>query len=249
MPEQPAERQAFPTTRWSLVAKANQHEVLDHLLRQYQPALRAYLLYHHRMQPADADDLLQAFITDKIIQKRLIEHADQRRGRFRSFLLTVLNNYRRDASRHARTARRSPANQTVPFDDSLASEAAAGEPATSFEIAWAREVLVQAIAAMQAQCQRENREALWQLFEQRILRPLIDNEPPLDYDTLVENLGYRSPAEAHNALVTAKRMYQRSLRDALAVYATSEWEIENELRELRCIASRAGWAASCRTDK
>ena len=55
--------------------------------------------------------------------------------------------------------------------------------------------------------------------------------PP--YAQLVSDLGFSSPAEAANALTTAKRQFDRILREVIAEYAGEGAEIELELRELK----------------
>src|SRR5687767_9577992 len=88
----------FPTTQWSLVARAGaageaaRREALGVLLERYRPALRAHLL-SRRIRPERADDLVQGFITDKLIEKDLLARADKSRGRLRHFLQAALENY------------------------------------------------------------------------------------------------------------------------------------------------------------
>jgi hypothetical protein len=57
---------------------------------------------------------------------------------------------------------------------------------------------------------------------------------------VVVRFGFKSPTEASNALVTAKRMFVRALRSVVAEYATDEAGINGEIEELRAILSRAG---------
>src|SRR5438477_6642253 len=89
----------FPSTQWSLVGRAgrtsNEHrrDALGVLLHRYMPALRAHLVLAKRMSADHAEDLLQGFVADKIIEKNLLAQAEQARGRFRSFLLAALNHY------------------------------------------------------------------------------------------------------------------------------------------------------------
>ncbi len=55
----------FPTTAWSLVARAGREdsqqrrEALGQLLVRYLPALQAHLVYRRRFTPDEADDLIQ----------------------------------------------------------------------------------------------------------------------------------------------------------------------------------------------
>jgi len=81
---------AFPTTHWSLVCRAGQddqqakRDALDQLLACSLPAMRAHLVYAKRLAPADADDVVQDFVAEKILQRDLLGRADQRLGRLRT---------------------------------------------------------------------------------------------------------------------------------------------------------------------
>src|SRR5678815_584864 len=97
----PSSGQEFPTTRWSLIERtqcadgapvAAGRTAMGMVLTRYLPPLRAHLL--RRGIAADrVDDLLQGFIADKVLERDLLATADRERGRFRSFLITALNNY------------------------------------------------------------------------------------------------------------------------------------------------------------
>src|SRR4051812_38640775 len=97
-PEGLATASGFPMTQWSLVARAGQppaeaRAALDVLLRRYAPALRAHLLLDRRMSGdrSKAEDVLQGFVADKVLERNLIALADRERGRFRTFLLAALD--------------------------------------------------------------------------------------------------------------------------------------------------------------
>lgn len=86
----------FPTTIWSLVRRADDDQsvvrgpALDDLLRRYAPAMTAHLVRRKRVPPDQADDLVQGFIADKVLEKRLVGMADPNRGRFRTLLTKAL---------------------------------------------------------------------------------------------------------------------------------------------------------------
>ncbi|MGH7214464.1 MAG: hypothetical protein ACREIT_06850, partial [Tepidisphaeraceae bacterium] len=99
----------FPSTHWSLVDRAgrapdgsDRREALANLLHRYLPALRCHLIYTRRLDTQTADDLLQAFLADKILEQNTLRHAEQSRGRFRGFLVTALDHF---VSNHARAQR------------------------------------------------------------------------------------------------------------------------------------------------
>ena len=101
----------FPTTHWSMVQRAAQvpgtqaGPALDALLRLYLPALRAHLVHGRRLQPDQADEVLQSFVTSKVLEQQMLARADRSRGRFRNYLLTVLDRHHIDWHR-SESARR-----------------------------------------------------------------------------------------------------------------------------------------------
>src|SRR5687768_12892313 len=84
----------FPSTRWSLVcraAEAGENEAaLELLLQQYLRPMKRYVTARWRINAAAADDLLQEFVAEKILKQEILATAEANRGKFRSFLLTVL---------------------------------------------------------------------------------------------------------------------------------------------------------------
>src|SRR4051812_23478431 len=90
---------AFPQTQWTLLGRAGeatsdgQRQALGTILQRYMPALRTHLLLERRLAPERADDLLQSFVSRKVLEQKLIRQADRQRGRFRTFLLRTLNNF------------------------------------------------------------------------------------------------------------------------------------------------------------
>jgi RNA polymerase sigma-70 factor (ECF subfamily) len=226
----------FPPTHWSLVHRAAhsapeaRKKALASLLARYLPALKSYLRTARKLKPADADDLLQSFIADKVLARDLLKHADASRGRFRTFLLTSLNNYA--ASRHRKAvAKPTPTPLHLPAPDPT--------PARAAEAAWARTLLQNVLDAMRHECRRTRRPDVWAVFQTRILAPIYDNTPPPSYADLAKTLHLASPTQAANLLVTAKRLYARLLRTAIAEYERDDAAIDDELAALHNALSEA----------
>src|SRR6476646_2051830 len=100
MGQDTSQNRPFPTTRWSLIGRAGgDGNAMDVLLRRYLPALRAYLMLERKVSAPEADELLQEFTAGKILGQHLLAHADRDRGRFRTFLLASLKNFRADRAR------------------------------------------------------------------------------------------------------------------------------------------------------
>ena len=94
--------QPFPNTHWSLIRRAGQtgeaqfaaRKALAVLLTRYESPLGCGATSRVvRRLGDDVDDVLQAFVADKLLEREMLRHADEGRGRFRTFLLTSLNNF------------------------------------------------------------------------------------------------------------------------------------------------------------
>jgi DNA-directed RNA polymerase specialized sigma24 family protein len=189
-PKKPEESpSAFPATRWSLVGRAGgadavaQPIAMAEIARMYFRALRAHLLQMCNGDEHRADDLLQGFLADKVLEQRLIDHADPQRGRFRTFLLTALDRYVVDAHRHASALKRGPRGQMhgvdVQRDDIASRDGRASETSSdAFDLAWAREVVDEVLANMRNQCKQTNRLELWDIFEVRYFKPATEDVAP-----------------------------------------------------------------------
>jgi hypothetical protein len=229
--------QPFPNTHWSLVQRAGEtdaaarREALAALLGRYQPALRSYLRVVKKLPPEDADELLQAFIADRLLEHELIRRADQARGRFRTLLLTSLNNF---AISRGRAARVRAAEPLEAASEGIAAGAGGVSPDMVVEAAWARALVHDVIEAMRQECARTRRDDVWAVFEGRILAEVFGKGRVVPYEELAAGLKLESPSQAANLLVTAKRMYARLLRLAVGEYETDPDAIEAEIAGLRC---------------
>jgi len=243
MPERETYASTFPTTRWTLVELVQRSDgelrksVLADLLRAYLPALRCHLVFVRRFDSHTADDLLQSFVTEKILAKGIIGHAIRSRGRFRNFLLVSLNRFVANHYRDARRLKRYGGNVGPP-EQFLALQDTLPVVEDAFEISWAKQVLVQAIERMRAECNCSGRPDVWGVFEERIWKPAQHGVQPMAYELLVARYGFVSPTQASNVLTTASRMYRRCLRSIVANYTRNESEIDDEIADLQRILSR-----------
>lgn len=244
MPEDDDKKhEAFPKTEWSVVHAAGQPEsplkrvALGTVLAVYLPVLRTHLVSQFRVNEDQANDWLQSFVLEKVLEKNLIAEADSRRGRFRSFLLRALNNFVIGQLRKNQAGKRCPVGESIQLDDvgdeDLAEVSSRGND--SFDLSWARNVLAQALERMQRQCAGDERAPIWRVFEARILGPLLEESEPVPYEALVAELQLDSVTQATNYLVTAKRMFNRVLREVIAEYSADPQEIEAEIRDLKAI--------------
>ncbi|CAN5710980.1 sigma factor [soil metagenome] len=237
----------FPATRWSLVGRAGaddsigQPVAMAELARLYFRALRAHLLQRTNGDEHHADDLLQGFLADKVLEKRLIDHADPARGRFRTFLLTALDRYVIDAHRNAAARKRAPGGAVLDVDaqrDVLASRPDRASTG-AFDVAWAREVLDEVLSSMRHQCEQMNRLDLWNVFEARYLKPATEGVEPEPHESIAQRLKLDSAKAAANLAITAKRMFTRQFKSVVSRYAASAEEVREEVADLWRIFSTA----------
>lgn len=241
-----AENVPFPLTQWSLVGRAGQvsserrREALGILLRRYFPALRAHLMAARRISGDAADDLIQGFIADKIIEQNLLANAQQSRGRFRWFLLAALNHYAVSKFRHDSAQKRAPSQRMMDVSNQLDLAAADSEPSAQFTLVWARTVVEEARKRMELHCTEIDRPELWRIFNERILRPATDNTAPASHQQMAGALHLACPKEASNLLITAKRLFARMLRLVVGEYSRNQRQIDEEIADLMRILSGGG---------
>ena len=228
----------FPTTRWSLVGRAatrcteNGKLALGELVQVYLPALKAHLTTVLRVKPHRADDLLQGFLADKVLQQNIIALADRGRGKFRTFLLTALERFVVDEFRRETTKSRAPSKPVLDVDE-LADSISGSRPASAaFDRIWATEALGEVMRRMRDELCDGTRDHVWGIFEARMLLPITDGTPPPSHEELAERFTLPSASHASNALGSAKRVFRRVFRGVVAEYAADESEVDSEIREL-----------------
>ena len=231
----------FPATRWSLVGRAQggARPALEELLRRYLPALRSYLAVRRGVRGDRVDDLVQGFVTSRLLEHDLVGTADRAKGKFRTLLLTSLDRYVVSQVR-AEQAEKRGGNQFQAGERVDDLELAGQAPADVFDVAWAREVLAESLRRMRRECDETGRPDLWGIFEGRIVKPAFGEAEPMDYDELIRRYGCQSPTQAWNVLTTCKRTFMRVLRSVVSEYSGVGDEVELEIHDLQEILSRGG---------
>jgi len=234
-------RGEYPTTIWSEVARAGKPDApealaaLENLLRRYYPSLQAHLVFKFRTNRDEAADWLQEFVQRKVLLGHLLAEAAREKGRFRTFLLNALDNFVCSELRRAKAQKRKPEQGICALDELTPGESAAlaREEPDPFSASWARIVLDQTLQLMETECERDGCAERWGVFKVRVLEPMLDGAEPMPYEEVVQRIGFSSPAEASNALITGKRMFHRLLRQVVAEYAGEGADMEDEIHELR----------------
>ena len=246
MDETDAEFRSFPSTHWSFVDEAARRgaeagrKALGELVLRYMPALRGHLVQRKRIGRDEAEELLLGFLASKMVEEELVAKADRGRGKFRTFLLTALDRYTANWFRDASAAKRRPVKGRIVSLDGQAHPSETGnDPAEAFDVAWARQVISQCLDRMREECEDSGRPDIWAVFECRLLQPLLEGAEAVSYQVLVERFGFASATQAANVLITAKRMFERTLHGIVRDYVGDEQEIKDEIADLRRILSNA----------
>lgn len=88
----------LPVTQWSVVARAGNRNdqdwaaALNTIARAYRPVFLRHLEANLRIPPHHAEDLVQAFLSEKLLARNILQEARRARGRLRSFLLKAFQN-------------------------------------------------------------------------------------------------------------------------------------------------------------
>jgi len=158
----------FNTTHWSLILacagegdaqQANQ--ALTSFFQKYWYPLYAYVR-RRGYREEDAEDLVQGFCMH-LQEKHALAKADPQRGKFRTFLLSSLQNFLANEKARAETQKRGFGCELIYLDSEQARTRYRLEPADKltpeviFEMRWAHAVLEETLAACAAILSREGK--------------------------------------------------------------------------------------------
>lgn len=175
---EPEERRAvrvFATTNWSMVLDAGRgesagsEEALEELCRTYWPAIYAYAR-RAGQESERARDSTQEFFA-RLLAKGWLAAADQSKGRFRTFLLTLFKRFLADEHDHSRAQKRGGGAALLSLDALAAEEerpfepdAGGRTPEQEFDRRWALVRMDRALVRLRDEAaeggQRESFEAL-----------------------------------------------------------------------------------------
>ena len=202
---------------------------------RYWGAIYAYIRQSGRRDD-EARELTQGFIADVLLGRNLLSKLDEGRGQFRTLLLSAVRNYLADVYRFDHAARRHPGRGRLRADDGSTdgmADHATPDPESAFHRAWVSMLIRDAADALHAECTERKREMAWDLFESRILRPMLEGAPAPSYESLMERWKLTAPSQVSNTIVTMRRAFAAHLvRMMGAASDTSPAGARGELREL-----------------
>ena len=233
-------QEAFLSTHWSLIdgIRADQDRdrtLISHLLGRYWKPVYCYLR-RKGYDNEQAKDLTQAFIHEVVLNRDLVQRADQAKGRFRSFLLHALNQYVTKQGLKERAQKRIPKEKLVSLDlvepPALPKSVADSTAEEFYHYAWVSTMLENVLSEVEAECRKQGMQLHWKLFHSRIVQPIMGDQPLPSIAVLCEIHGIEDSKKASNMIITVKRRFQTVLIRYVRSTVLSEEQTREELNNL-----------------
>lgn len=242
-PRDPGSQACFQDTHWSVVLAAGRSDsprataALETLCRAYWPPLYAFVR-RRGYSPEEAQDLTQEFFA-RLLQRNDLATVSPEKGRFRSFLLTVLKHFLVNEWHRGRCQKRG-GGQVAMALDALPVEARCQiegmetvTPETVFERHWAFTVLDRTLARLREEYARTGRSDLFDL----LIQTLPGQERTVPRAELAGRCGI-SIGAVDVAVHRLRRRYGELLREEIAHTVSDPGEIDDEIRHLRALLGR-----------
>lgn len=217
-------------------------DALAQLCRTYWRPIYSYVCRRH-YSPEDAQDLTQDFFA-MILSTDWLQRADQRRGRFRSLLLTSLENFLNDAADKRRAHKRGGRVKFVSWDDWMAeapsqlaiapSAFEALPPERIFDLRWAVTVVEQALNRLSEECEKKGRLRLFDALSPCLAADRTD----ISYERIATTLGV-TEAVVKRQLFNLRQRYRSLLREEVAKTVADPAQVEDEIRHLCAVLAAA----------
>lgn len=231
--------EVFLTTHWTLIQEIKSDEDKDRaliglMLERYWKPIYCYL----RRKGCDneqAKDLTQGFLHEIVLKRSLVQKADRSRGRFRSLLLTALNRYLVNVKEGERARTRIPPDKLVSLemiDPPELHMITESTPDDFYNYVWVSALLDQVLSAVQASCEQDGLQIHWQVFEDRVVRPILQGSAPPSLSKVCRKHNIQGEKKASNILVTVKRRFQVALKEYVRTTVASDAQIQAELTEI-----------------
>jgi len=240
-------RMNFPTTHWSLLARASLNDeaparqALEELCRRYWSPLRQFIRWRGYTE-SEADDLTQEFVLH-LLKHSTLKKADRLRGRFRSFLLGALTRFLADEwdRRQAQKRGRGVVHLSLNQDESLAGGKAAEEDprsqeaVISFDREWALVILEHALGAIEEEFESTGRTSHFAVLR-RFLPGSLDVP---SYEEAAAQLGVSLPG-LKSELHRLRQRFKGQVRQEVAGTVSAPHEIDEEMEHLQRVLMDKG---------
>lgn len=228
---------AFPVTHASVFERIRsgdaqvRHAAWGDLAAGYWRPSYHYLRLHWRLNPDEAEDIVQGFFTTAF-EKSYLEKYDPTKARFRTFLRTCLDRYLQNQRKAEHAQKRGGGVETLSLDfpgaerdlDRLSADLS--DLDRFFHVETVRALLTAAADDLRVEMNAEGRDEVYRTFARH---DLAEDEP--SYAAVAQELGITSSQVTNHLHAARKRFRQCVLTRLRHVVATDE-EFLEEARAL-----------------
>ncbi len=226
---------AFPSTHWSMVARARNpedpayRESLERLVTDYWRPIYVYIRSAWARSNEEAKDSTQEFLCG-LMESRGLSEYKREKGRFRAYVKGALRHFLLDREKGRERQKRGGGRTIVSLDVELPEVPRdPSDPAQLFDHAWGRALMEHALEDVRSSLRGEGREICWSVFEAYEL-PGSDSAESTYRDVAVR-FGIRE-SEVKSHLTYTRLLVKKALRRHAADTVASEGDLYRELREL-----------------
>ena len=216
----------FRPTLWTLVLRAKEHhrEALEELIGIYWKPVYVYIR-RWGYPSEEAKDLSQGFFSE-LLERDFLRGVSPDKGRFRTFLLTVLKRYLINESERKRAQKRGGGKAQLSLDYTRAERdftimpTSDETPERSFNRQWALEAMSRALRALAKEMEPITFDAV---------KPHLAGGPA--YEATAKKLGI-TVTRLNNLIHRTRKRYRELLRAEVAGSVGGASEADEEVRNL-----------------
>lgn len=224
----------FATTQWSVIlrgqdSQAEARAALESICTHYRQPVLGYIR-EHGFGAADAEDLTQEFFA-RLLEQRWYSRADPQRGRFRTFMLSVLRHFLANEWASRAAGKRGGQLKRVEFNEAIAVAGADASPEREFNRLWMLTVVDRARRRLEEEVRQGDRETLF-----RALSGFLTEAPEAhDYAEVAQALDLKPNTVAVHVHRLRRRL-RELIRDELAQTVCDARSLDAEFSALRELA-------------
>jgi RNA polymerase sigma factor (sigma-70 family) len=216
----------FQATLWTVVlrAKERSRDALEELIQTYWKPVYIYIR-RWGYPSEEAKDLCQGFFAD-LLERDFLKGVSREKGRFRTFLLTVLKRYLINESERKRAQKRGGGKPLLSLDYARAERdytimpTSDETPERSFNRQWALEAMARALGALSQEMDSTTFDAI---------KPHLAGGP--SYEETAKRLGV-SVVRLNNLIHRTRKRYRDLLQTEVCGSLADPAQAEEEVRNL-----------------
>jgi hypothetical protein len=102
----------------------------------------------------------------------------------------------------------------------------------SFNYAWVSALMERVLSFVKAECAEQGMDTHWILFYERVVRPILSDQPPPSVAHLCQIHGIENTQTASNMIVTVKRRFRAALEQNVRRTLLDGEQAPDEIEEL-----------------